>query len=100
VVPSLSNLRNLPLDVIRRRPCARSLEKAGTQIPAVACQHQRNERADAAKYRNRFHVVDVGGNLLRSTALGTVPDFSEIHHLSLTALFCICPAPNVYRTHF
>jgi hypothetical protein len=69
-----------------------SLEKTGTQIEAVACEHHRNEQTDTREHSNRFKIVDIGRDVFRSTVLSIVPDFSKVHHLGSTAFVLHLPS--------
>jgi hypothetical protein len=90
----VANLPDLHISFLRKLSegrCALGLKKAGTQIEAIACEHHRNEQTDAGEHTNRFKIVDIGRNIIRSTMLSSVPDFSEVHHLGLTGFVLHLP---------
>jgi hypothetical protein len=88
----VANLPDLHISFLRKLSegrCALGLKKAGPQIEAIACEHHRNEQADAGEHTNRFKIVDIGRNIIRSTMHRA--SFSEVHHPGLTGFVLHLP---------
>jgi hypothetical protein len=60
-----------------------SLENAGTQIEVAACEYHRDEQMAPEGTPIILRLLNIGRNVIRSTALSIVPDFSNVYHLSV-----------------